>query len=36
MTKRIVAAMAALMLTGLLVPLLASPAAAHEERKVGK
>jgi hypothetical protein len=36
MTRRIIAAMAAVLLAGLLVPLLASPAAAHEERQVGK
>jgi hypothetical protein len=35
MSKRIVAAMAAVMLAGLLVPLLAGPAAAHEARQVG-
>jgi hypothetical protein len=35
MTRRIIAAMAAVMLAGLLVPLLAGPAAAHEDRKVG-
>jgi hypothetical protein len=37
MRKRIVAAAAALVLAGLLLlPLLAAPAAAHEDRKVGK
>jgi hypothetical protein len=36
MSKRIVGAMAAVLLAGLLVALLAGPAAAHEERQVGK
>ena len=36
MRRRVLAAMVAATLAGLLVPLLASPAAAHEERKVGK
>jgi hypothetical protein len=36
MSKRILAAMAAVMLAGLLVALVASPAAAHEEREVGR
>lgn len=36
MTRRIIAAMGAVLLAGLLVPLLASPAAAHEARTVGK
>jgi len=36
MTRRILAATVAATLAGLLIPLLASPAAAHEERKVGK
>jgi hypothetical protein len=36
MTRRIIAAMAAVMLAGLLVPLLAGPAAAHEAKTVGK
>jgi len=34
--RRIPAILAALTLAGLLVPLLASPAAAHEQRTVGK
>jgi hypothetical protein len=34
--RRIPAILAALTLAGMLVPLLASPAAAHEHRKVGK
>jgi hypothetical protein len=34
MRRRIAAAAAALALAGLLVPLLAAPAAAHESRKV--
>ena len=36
MTRRILAATVAATLAGLLIPLLASPAAAHEERTVGK
>jgi hypothetical protein len=36
MTRRILAAMVSATLAGLLIPLLASPAAAHEERTVGK
>ena len=36
MTRRILAALVATTLAGLLVPLLASPASAHEERTVGK
>jgi hypothetical protein len=36
MTRRIIAAMATVLLAGLLVPLLASPASAHEARQVGK
>jgi hypothetical protein len=36
MTRRILAATVVATLAGLLIPLLASPAAAHEERKVGK
>jgi hypothetical protein len=36
MTRRIIAAMGAVLLAGLLVPLLAGPAAAHEARTVGK
>jgi hypothetical protein len=36
MTRRIIATMGAVLLAGLLVPLLASPAAAHESRQVGK
>jgi hypothetical protein len=36
MSRRIMAAIAAVLLAGLLVPLLASPAAAHEARTVGK
>ncbi|HEY7607388.1 MAG TPA: hypothetical protein VID07_11530 [Actinomycetes bacterium] len=36
MTRRILAATVAATLAGLLIPLLASPAAAHEERVVGK
>jgi hypothetical protein len=34
--RRIPAILTALTLAGLLVPLLASPAAAHEQRTVGK
>jgi hypothetical protein len=36
MTRRILAAMVAAALAGLLIPLLAGPASAHEERTVGK
>ena len=36
MRRRILAATVAATLAGLLIPLLASPASAHEERKVGK
>jgi hypothetical protein len=36
MTRRILAALVASTLAGLLVPLLAGPASAHEERTVGK
>jgi hypothetical protein len=36
MTPRILAALVTTTLAGLLVPLLASPASAHEERTVGK
>ena len=36
MKRRILAALVASTLAGLLIPLLASPASAHEERKVGK
>jgi hypothetical protein len=36
MTKRIVAALAAALSAGLLVPLLAGPASAHEARQVGR
>jgi hypothetical protein len=36
MTRRIIAAMATVLLAGLLVPLLAGPASAHEARQVGK
>ena len=36
MTRRTWAAMAAVMLAGLLIPLLAGPAAAHEAKTVGK
>jgi hypothetical protein len=35
MRKRIAAAASVLVLAGLLLPLLAAPAAAHEDRKVG-
>ena len=36
MKRRILAALVATTLAGLLIPLLASPASAHEERTVGK
>jgi len=36
MTRRILAAVVAATLAGLLIPLLAGPASAHEERRVGK
>jgi hypothetical protein len=36
MRRRILAALVATTLAGLLIPLLAGPAGAHEERTVGK